>query len=165
MGPHSITFFVPPNHALKPPNRSKEAEYHHADGGHKPIFSRTEPEVLIMPFSSYTDDLGEAISALEFLEAPMSYGKKDHEKRKRILKIIIRALLAYHILPGSNDIISLGKHSTFPTNLTIPGVQGEHPLRLRVEQNLLPPRTTLNLFTKIVRPNVQAINGRLGPAD
>lgn len=155
MRPYSITFFAPPNRALRAPHRKPE--------GRLPIFFSTEAsEALAVPYLSHTCDLGEAISALEFLEASTTPSDKDHDRHKGIFKTIIRALLAYHILPDSNDVVSLGRNTTFSTNLTIPGAQGGNPLRLRVEQTLLPPMTTLNLFTKVVRPNVKASNGRLG---
>lgn len=84
----------------------------------------------------------------------------DHERRKKILRAILRSILNYHIVPATAyDIAGLGRNTTYLTRLKISGTYGGQPLRLRVSQNAIPPSTHINFFSSIVRPNVEATNG------
>lgn len=101
-------------------------------------------------------ELAEALRLLDNLE--FSYD----ERQKKILQIILRAILEYHIIPAAAyDVITLGHNSTYATNLVIPGVLDSQPQRLKVEQSIIPPRTTVNFYAKIIRPNVKATNGKI----
>jgi len=86
--------------------------------------------------------------------------EEDHEKKKRILKVILRVILEYHIIPtAAYDIITLGHNSTYPTSLVVPGVLDSQPQRLRVKQTIIPPLTFINFYAKVIKPNVKASNG------
>lgn len=83
----------------------------------------------------------------------------DKEKRKEMLKRLLRAILAYHVIPRNLDSVALGENTTYPSTLTIPGAVGGEPQRLRVQQNPLPPATTINFYSKVIRANTRASNG------
>ncbi|KAJ6606630.1 FAS1 domain-containing protein, partial [Mycena vulgaris] len=72
------------------------------------------------------------------------------------LQQLIRSTLEYHIIPSPLDVFSI-ENTTYPTLLTLPNT--EQPLRIRVAQLSRLPVTTLNMFTKIVSPNIKAANG------
>ncbi|KXN90455.1 Stabilin-2 [Leucoagaricus sp. SymC.cos] len=81
------------------------------------------------------------------------------ERRKKFLKRLIQASLAYEALPDAVDSFSLGDNTTYASKLAIPGVLDGQPLRVRVEQRLLPPSTTINFYSKVVYSDVKATNG------
>jgi len=84
----------------------------------------------------------------------------DHERRKKILRTVLRSILSYHIVPAiAYDVAGLRRNTTYPTGLKISGTYGGQPLRLRVSQSAIPPSTHINLFSSIVRANVEATNG------
>ncbi|KIM49039.1 hypothetical protein M413DRAFT_59534 [Hebeloma cylindrosporum] len=90
----------------------------------------------------------------------------DHERRKKILKTILRSILNYHIIPATAyDVAGLGRNTTYPTGLKISGTYGGQPLRLRVSQNAIPPSTHINIVSSIVRPNIEATNGIIHEVD
>lgn len=86
--------------------------------------------------------------------------RDDKEKRKKIFKIILRAILSYHILPDGYDIAELTKNATYPTKLQIHDVLDGEPLRLRVSRNVLPPSVHINFYARVLHPDVKASNGR-----
>jgi hypothetical protein len=98
---------------------------------------------------------------LEMLdEIKLSSDSPDHERRKEILRNILRSILSYHMVPATAyDVSGLGRNTTYPTRLKISGTYGGQPLRLRVSQNAIPPSTHINFFSSIVRPSVEATNG------
>lgn len=109
--------------------------------------------------STYT--LEDAISTLEHVQScafSASGDKKD--KRKKFLKIILRAILSYHIIPSSNSVGTLALNATHATNFSIPGVLGGDPQRISIQHRLLPPSTSINLFSRVVHPNVEGTNGK-----
>jgi len=148
----SLSFFAPPDSAL--PHHKDDLMLH----GLSPDFDTYE---TCLPGPT---DLAEALRLLDILDFSKSQpatDEYDDEKRKKILKFILRAILEYHIIPtAAYDIINLGHNSTYPTSLIIPGVLDSQPQRLRVEQTIIPPRTSINFYTKIIRPNVKASNGK-----
>ncbi|KAF8810710.1 FAS1 domain-containing protein [Phlegmacium glaucopus] len=152
----NLSFFAPPDSALP----------HHKDdlapNGLPPVFETYETSYLPGP-----TDLAEALRMLDNLEKSKSATNgPDDEKRKKILKVILGAILEYHIIPtAAYDIITLGHNSTYPTNLVVPGVLDSQPQRLRVEQTIIPPRTSINLYAKIIKPNVKASNGIIHVVD
>jgi hypothetical protein len=84
-----------------------------------------------------------------------------NERRIKLLKLLIRAVLAYECLPEALGVYSLGDNATYPTTLAIPSIRGGEPLRVRVEQRILPPSTSVNFYSKIVDSNLKASNGAL----
>ncbi|KAF9452809.1 FAS1 domain-containing protein [Macrolepiota fuliginosa MF-IS2] len=94
----------------------------------------------------------------EGLDSSLLFDDKE-ECRKKFFRRLVRAILAYESLPEATDIYSLGENSTYATKLAIPGVLEGQALRMRVEQKLLPPSTTVNFYAKVVYPDVKASNG------
>jgi len=101
----------------------------------------------------------DALSAADQLDAYPFLDDKDKERRIRFFKHLVQAILAYEAVPEAIDSFSLGDHQTYPTKLAIPGVLEGQPLRLRVEQKLFPPSTSVNFVSKVVYPDVKASNG------
>lgn len=117
-------------------------------------FAEGDDDSTLALISQYRD-LAEVVPLLEELDI----SGDDDDKRKKIFKIILRAILSYHILPGTAyGVPELTSNVTYPTNLRIPGTFGGEPLRLRVTQSVVPPVVHVNFFTKIVR-NFKATNG------
>lgn len=113
---------------------------------------------------TYTSDFGILVEALDFLDqfeaAFIDDDDEDKDKCKRVLKLILKAILQYHIIPDQPyDVAQLARNTTYPTNLVVPGALDGKPLRLRVSRNILPPSTSINFYTKIRRPDVKATNG------
>lgn len=101
------------------------------------------------------------LSAADQLDAYPFLLDEKKECHKKFFKHLVQAILAYEALPEAIDSFSLGDHQTYPTKLAIPGVLEGQPLRVRVEQRLLPPSTSVNFVSKIVYPDIQASNGML----
>jgi hypothetical protein len=99
------------------------------------------------------------LAANDQLDALPLMDDKKKERRKKFLKRLVQAILAYEALPEAVDSHSLGDNTTYATKLVIPGVLEGQPLRVRVAQRLLPPSTTINFFSKVVHPDVKATNG------
>lgn len=117
-------------------------------------------EVDALVETSGACSLSEVISLVEELEISSLDNKVDKKKHKKILIWILRAILAYHILPAPLDVNKLSENTTYATNLTLPdGSLDGQPLRIRVDRSLLPPSTKINLLTKVVRPNIGSVNG------
>jgi len=131
-----VTFFALPNWALQPPEGDKDKE-------------------LVPSQDSQEFGLGWAINALE--HAPSDTGCD----RKKLLRKFIQAILSYHILPNALDSTKLTQNITHLTKLLFHGAYGDQPLRVRVEHVLLPPVTTINFYSKLVRANVDFSNGIL----
>ncbi|KAK1833103.1 FAS1 domain-containing protein [Podospora conica] len=71
----------------------------------------------------------------------------------------LRALLAYHILPGLYPSCRLRRLSTVPSNLTLDTLSG-NPQRLRLSTLPLPfSHTTINFHARLTRPDIPASNG------
>ncbi|KAF5358121.1 hypothetical protein D9756_001768 [Leucocoprinus leucothites] len=101
----------------------------------------------------------DALAAAEQLDAYPLLDDKKKERRKKFLKRLVQAILAYEALPEAIDSFSLGDNQTYATKLAIPGVLAGQPLRVRVEQKLLPPSTSVNFLSKVIYPDVKASNG------
>lgn len=145
----SLTFFAVSDRDLKPPHKGPKKPHH------KSLLA-LDTDAQIDLLSTYT--LSEVVPLIEDLEQSFD-DDSDKEKHKEFLKKILRAILAYHILPTSFDIASLAANATQATNLTFPGAIGGEPQRIKVSHSLLPPKTTINLFSKVVRPNINTTNG------
>lgn len=105
-------------------------------------------------------DLSDAINRLDELESSSIYDDKDKEKKRKILKIILHAILSYHILPTQLDAVALVDNSTYATKLVLPKSLGGQSLRIKVARGLIPPVSTINVFSIIVRPDRAATNGQ-----
>lgn len=146
----SITFFAPPNGALRPPRRHRQHN--------NPI------STLIMDHSAEIPDnlpllkLVDLIDAIDQVEAQDD--DEDNERRKRLLRIIVRAILSYHIIPQSIDSTQLAQNTTYSTNLTIPdNALDNESLRIRVSTQLLPPSIKINFLSTLIKSDVKVKNG------
>ncbi|PFH47684.1 hypothetical protein AMATHDRAFT_151549 [Amanita thiersii Skay4041] len=145
-----LTFFAPHNKALRAPNKESS----------RALFFVDETA----PVDTY--DFETTLSELEDLdcqfESPLG---DDREERKRFLKKILRAILEYHILPRRLDVVALSDKTTHPTNLSFKGAMGGRPVRIRTEQKSIPPILVLNLYSHVVRPDMEASNGLIHVID
>ncbi|KAF8964070.1 FAS1 domain-containing protein [Flammula alnicola] len=152
-----LTFFAPPDRVLRrPPGSPPHRNLSSIDSfvGN----SNVDESVFLTEFRDLTEALG-LLDELDLTNSA-SLGSLDDEKRKKILKIILRAILSYHILPtAAYDIVDFGNNITYPTKLSISGALDGQPLRLRVTQTVIPPATTINFFTRIIHHDVKATNG------
>ena len=149
----SVTFFAPPDRALR-------RHGHHKNHSGVPFIDQVTlnpnfDETTITGFRDFPRAL-EVLDEIYFSRSD----SPDHERKKKILKIILRAILSYHIVPDTAyDLTGLRSNTTYATGLKISGTYGGQPLRLRVSQSAIPPSTHINFFTRIVRPDVRATNG------
>lgn len=159
-----VTFFAPSDRALR-----------RSDHGHR-VPHKNHPGISSTQVANNANfDKNRSIAefrnlprALEMLdEIRLSHSDiPDHERRKKILKTILRSILNYHIIPATAyDVAGLGRNTTYPTGLKISGTYGGQPLRLRVSQNAIPPSTHINIVSSIVRPNIEATNGIIHEVD
>lgn len=156
----SVTFFAPPDKALRPPK-------HHGGKHHKKDteFDEVDVEAFFGGDVIDTSDELEMFAALEgFVDDQLldDGSDEDKERRKKIIKKIITAVLAYHILPAELPAKELAKNTTFPTALKLEdGSFHSEPLRLRVEQppRLLKPTLSLNFYAKVLYADVKTKNG------
>lgn len=151
----SITFFAPNNKALRRPHHRKRG---HGHG----LLSLTLSDPAAIPSDVYSSlDLSEIISGIEELEASLvDDDDPDKERRKKFIRILVRAILAYHILPHGLDGRQLIQNTTYATNLTIPdGALDKEPLRIRVGASKLLPAIKINFLVTVVKPDIGAKNG------
>ena len=144
----SLTFFAPPDDVLRRPKR---------DNNLRKLEWATVDALSDDDLSSLLEfaDLGQVLDLLEDDEGHLP---DDPEKRKKILKFILHALLSYHIIPKDYDIVGLGLNNTFATSLVFPHVFDGQPLRLKIQQTLVPPVTTINLYARVIQ-STSATNG------
>ncbi|KDR81415.1 hypothetical protein GALMADRAFT_239299 [Galerina marginata CBS 339.88] len=159
-----LTFFAPPDRVLRrpdhgPPSSSSSLGWSVIDKIIK--YSDFDGAGYIAEFRDLTD----ALQLLDKLdEAPSDL--PDADKRKKFLKLILRAILNYHIIPTDGyDSGALANNLTYPSNLAMPGAFDGKPLRLRVAQTYIPPATTVNFYTRIVQSNIEASNGVIHVVD
>ncbi|KAG1904036.1 FAS1 domain-containing protein [Suillus fuscotomentosus] len=116
----SITFFAVPNTGI--PHRQPS---HGDDDNHQLDFASLAPKRGDEPDITY--DLGHLVLQVEEL---------DNIPESRTCRII-RAILAYHILPKKLDSTALVQNSTYATNLTLnDGSMDYQPLRLSVQSTI-----------------------------
>lgn len=159
---HSVTFFAPPDRALRPPKR-------HGKHGHgRSDFDQEGIEAFFTDDVTQNSDEFELFATLEgVVDNAMLVNDNDDddddekERKKKIIKHIVSAVLKYHILPAQIPAGDLAKNTTFPTSLKLhEGSLDSEPLRLRVEQpKLLHPKLTLNFYASVVYADVKASNG------
>ncbi|KAG7452909.1 FAS1 domain-containing protein [Guyanagaster necrorhizus] len=142
-----ITFFATPDWALRKPEESALQGLFRYDGD----VMQAQPEMY---------DLSTAIHAYEELANIESFHDDSEKKRwKRFLRMLVRVILSYHIIPGQVDTQKLSEVSTYPTNLSLHFAMHDEPQRIRVESSLIPPRTTVNFYSKVVSANTKTANG------
>ncbi|KAF5330776.1 hypothetical protein D9619_005655 [Psilocybe cf. subviscida] len=164
-----VTFFAPPDKVLRRP-REKICSH----GICLPDLSTpsmpfsnldTVSEFDVPALISEYGNFGEAIRAMEELESMDRVREPDDDKRKKIIKAVIRAILRYHILPGVFNLERFGENLTYGTNLTVRGALDDQALRLRISRSVIPPATKINFFTRITRPDIKALNGLVHVVD
>lgn len=157
----SVTFFAVPDWALRPPKRP-EHDHPPPPGpppgppGHE---EDDDEESIISNILANPDEI-ERFTMLESLMLEQSEGDDDH--KKKVIKKIIRAVLSYHILPTALPAAELGKNLTHPTSLKLKdGSLDGQALRIRVAVTPKPfrPVITVNMFAKVVLPDIKAKNG------
>ncbi|KAF9532376.1 FAS1 domain-containing protein [Crepidotus variabilis] len=147
-----LTFFAPPDEALRRPKRHEDRHARWAS------VIAYEDDAAGMSANRFSEDLPGALDLLEDLDHPS--WPSDPKKRKAILKVIIRALLKYHIIPEDGyDSAQLGRNTTYATGLKVSALFDAQPFRLRVEQKAILPLTTINFYARIIHPNIKATNG------
>jgi hypothetical protein len=147
----SITFFAVPNRALRPPHRRK-----HHPGKIDALFF-DDPTAVLETYSSY--DLPDIMAEIEELESCLNDGP-DKERRKKFIRILVKAILLYNVIPKDIALESLTHNTTYATKLIVPdNALDKEALRVRVSAKVLPPSIAINFFSKVVRPNIGAKNG------
>ncbi|EMD38694.1 hypothetical protein CERSUDRAFT_94231 [Gelatoporia subvermispora B] len=159
----NVTFFVPPNWALKPPGHRRPGAPRHAAVFH---YENWEDDVAPISdkFGNTELDLFEAAETL-FTYVQASEDNDDKEKRKQILKAIIKAILSYHIIPSGNlPAAELLKNSTYATGLTLhDGSLDGKAFRVLVSSvpRIFPLTFSVNVYAKVVKHDIPASNGVL----
>lgn len=154
-----MTFFAPPDRALRSPGRKLRADHNAAlsDLGWQSV------DDLLRQYSG--EELFPAlVAAVDELSMDGPNDMIVDDKRHKIIKKIITAVLSYHIMPTKLAFSDLAKNITFPTSLKLGGgTLGSHPLRLRVEQppRILFPSLKLNFYAIVVHGDIFANNGTI----
>ncbi|EKM82879.1 hypothetical protein AGABI1DRAFT_68913 [Agaricus bisporus var. burnettii JB137-S8] len=147
----NVTFFATPDWALT----------HHGHHGHcsdLSTFDHMKEEDVAAFAISHRCHWVDVMTAAQDLHGPGLLDDKK-ERRKKILKLLIHAILAYECMPEALSVYSLGINATYSSKLAIPGIRGGERLRIRVEQNIFPPSTSINFYSKIVESDIQTSNG------
>jgi hypothetical protein len=107
------------------------------------------------PAESFMTDMLHEANSLDALDED-----EDKERRRKIIKYIVSAVLSYHVIPQPFDVLALAKNSTHGTNLTLPdGSLDGKPLRVRVGRAPFSPALTINLFSRVEGPEIVTSNG------
>ncbi|KAI0075460.1 FAS1 domain-containing protein [Panus rudis PR-1116 ss-1] len=139
----SVTFFAVPNWALRPPKRPKD------DDELERVLARAQG----------SDDLLDNFAVLEGVAQALATDQgKDDEHKKEILKKIVRAVLSYHILPSTLSVEDLAKNSTYETALKKNDGSFDGEV-LRVRSVSFFKAVFINFFSRIVEPDIKALNG------
>jgi hypothetical protein len=145
----SVTFFATPDDGLRRPRRRKR----HLGT----LRSLDDLSVLLETYSHY--DLPEIMAEAEDLDGFFD-PSKDKERRKALIKMLVKAILFYHVVPKGTDIDSLTHNTTYATNLIVPDYALDHEaLRVRVSTKIIPPSVQINFFSTVVKANIGAKNG------
>lgn len=136
-----LTFFAAPDAALR-----RKRGHHHP---HKQLSEMSSSPLTILE----QIDLADALDLIDSADHP-----SDPEERKKIIKFILHVILSYHVIDGEYDIEKLGAHNTVPSHLKFHHVFDNQPIRLRVENTLMPPATWVNFFSRSFL-TVSATNG------
>ncbi|KAK0445436.1 hypothetical protein EV421DRAFT_1708438, partial [Armillaria borealis] len=142
-----VTFFATPDWALRKPDEDTLQDLLRYSGD----VMQAQPEMY---------DLSTAIHAYEELAAmESSHDDSEKKRRRKFLRMLIRVILSYHIIPGEVSTQKLSEVSTYPTKLSLRFAMHNEPQRIRVESSLIPPSTTVNFYSKVVSANTQTMNG------
>lgn len=142
-----VTFFATPDWALRKPDEDTLQDLLRYSGD----VMQAQPEMY---------DLSTAIHAYEELAAiESSHDDSEKKRRRKFLRMLIRVILQYHIIPGEVGTQKLSQVSTYPTKLSLRFAMHNEPQRIRVESSLIPPSTTVNFCSKVVSANTQTMNG------
>ncbi|KAI0340702.1 FAS1 domain-containing protein [Trametopsis cervina] len=159
----TVTFFAPPDHALRPPPHKHDDEPPHRHSefneyGVEAFFNRdvitsTDQLELIATLENFVDD--------SLLEDDEGEDDEDKKRKRKIIKAIVSAVLRYHIIGVQLHAADLAKNTTFPSSLILgEGSLDGKEFRIRVEQpNLLHPGLTLNFYAKVTYADVETKNG------
>ncbi|KAK0703490.1 Fasciclin domain-containing protein, partial [Lasiosphaeria miniovina] len=91
----------------------------------------------------------------------------DDDDKKPPPAEFVRALLAYHIVPGRFPLRRLKGQQTVATNLSLSSL-GSRPQRVRVSRSAIPffgPAARLNFYSRVVFGDVGAANGVIHAVD
>ena len=164
--PHSVTFFAVPDKALHPPKR------HHKK--RRSVGLAFDSPDLDPFYNTVAAELSTSADELEMfaaLEGFVDYSRldaddDDKERKRRIVKKIVTAVLKYHILPGVLPAQTLGTNNTYASGLTLGDASlDSEALRVRVstEPRLFHRATRVNFYASILHPDVKTENGQSRP--
>ncbi|KAF9016296.1 hypothetical protein BDZ89DRAFT_1141548 [Hymenopellis radicata] len=109
---------------------------------------------------STTSNLADVMDYLDALGAEYNLDDNGQDKEgHKLLKALVSAILRYHVLTAELPSLQPAEISTFPTNLSLQYALDDEAQRIRVQTSLIPPSMVINLYSRVVRPNVQTSNG------
>jgi hypothetical protein len=101
---------------------------------------------------------------VDAFDSTSSVDEDDDRKKRlhRIIKRIVRAVVAYHVIPKPLSPPELAVNTTYATNLTIGhGFLDGEPLRVRVQPKVFPPGVfNVNILARTIGPELSTANGR-----
>jgi hypothetical protein len=162
----SITLFAVPDKALRHGHRPElqgERDYGHilelALAG-----TDVHPSEVAAIFGDAVPDFATVVSAIDRVDDKFLDGDDDdpdNDRRRKIVRIFVNALLQYHVLPFEHDLISLLPNTTYPTHLHVPKALGGHAQRIRVGHKFKRKsfHTFVNHISKVVAGDVRVKNG------
>ncbi|TFL06146.1 hypothetical protein BDV98DRAFT_600229 [Pterulicium gracile] len=148
-----ITFFAPPDSALRSPHRRHGIER----------------DLDLLAVSSDSEALSRlSLPELSFLIDELEATKdkddddKEKERRRKIAKAVVGAILRYHSLPHALDSHGLAAKTTHATVLNLhSGILAGQPTRIKVEPAGLLTPASVNVVSKITHKDIKAKNGYL----
>ncbi|RXW24137.1 hypothetical protein EST38_g1695 [Candolleomyces aberdarensis] len=159
-----ITFFAVPDTALRHGRRPElqgERDYGHmlelALAG-----TDIHPSEVAAIFGNSVPDFATVVLAIDQVDDKfLDEDDPDKERRRKIIRIFVYALLQYHVLPFEHDLFSLLPNTTYPTHLHIPHALGGHAQRIRVAHRFERKsfQTFVNHVSKVVAGDVRVKNG------
>lgn len=189
----SITFFAVPDTALK---HGRDLHDDHGSQYESLITtafpsSPFQREDLLSVFGTASPDIRTIFNAIDTIDTNLLLGHKDKgegdggdgdgdhdepdhgdpdkdkERRKKMIKYIVNAVLQYHVLPYEANDHDLRYNTTYRTNLKVPVAFGGHSQRVRVSNKYKKKKvqTFLNGRSKVVVSNVKAKNGLIHVVD
>lgn len=159
---HSLTFFAVPDKALQPPKK----HHKHSDLGFDFDDSTIDPL-----FNSLAADLADTTDQRELFSVVESFvdydlldnDSDDKERKKKIIKAIVTAVLKYHILPGELSAETLATNNTYSTGLKLhEGSLDGESFRVRVssEPRLIHRKVKVNFYASVIYSDVKTENGK-----
>ena len=86
----------------------------------------------------------------------------DKERKRKIIKKIVTAVLKYHILPGVLPAHTLATNNTYSSGLKLSDASlDSEALRVRISSDprLMIPQARVNFYASIIHPDVKTENG------